>query len=136
VRRYASTRGCGGRRTGRPVKIEVKGLVVKSYSQSFRIQIKTARIKFLISRFAQSNPFTELSVYVVNAKTWLAVQIEITTEFDILGTIFLLMRALRNIAGTKAPIFRDNDRSLSIGRSRKWSSQYGTLPKHQSDERA
>ena len=136
MRRSASTRGRGWRRTGRAVKIEVKGLVLVNYGKGFRFQIKTGRIKFLVSCFSQGNPFAELCINVINAKTRHSVQVEITAELDLFRMIFLLLRTLRNIVWAKNRIFWKVCRSLSIGRCRKWSRPNATLPKHQSDERA
>ena len=136
MRRCASTRGRGWRRTGRAVKIEVKGLVLVNYGKGFRFQIKTGRIKFLVSCFSQGNPFAELCINVINAKTRHSVQVEITAELDLFRMIFLPLRSLRNIAWAKTRFLGNDYRSLSIARRRKWSSPNATLPKHQSDERA
>jgi len=111
-------------------------LVLVSYGKGFRSQIKTARIKFLESRFPQGNPFTELGIDVKKAKTWLAVQIEVTAKLDVFGMIFLPLRALRNIARAKTRFLGNDHRSLSIASRRKWSRPDATLPKQQSDERA
>ena len=136
--RGASTRRRGWRRTGRSVKIEVKGLVLVNYGKGFRFQIKTARIKFLVSRFSQGNPFAELCINVINAETRHSVQVEITAELDLFRMIFLPLRALRNIAWAKNRISGKFCRSLISFRcsKRTRSRPNATLPKHQSDERA
>jgi hypothetical protein len=138
MRGCASTRGRGWRRTGWSVKIEVKGLVLVNYGEGFRFQIKTARIKFLVSRFSQGNPFAELCIDVINAETRHSVQVKITAELDVFRIIFLPLRSLRNVAWAKNRIWGKFCRSLSSSRSRKRSRSRpnATLPKHQSDERA
>jgi hypothetical protein len=138
MRRCASTRGRGWRRTGWSVKIEVKGLVLVSYGKSFRSQIKTARIKFLVRRFSQGNPFTELRLDVKKAKPRHPIQVEIATKLNVFRMIFLLLRSLRNVAWAKTRILGKFCRSLISFRcsKRSRSSPNATLPKHQSDERA
>jgi hypothetical protein len=109
-------------------------LVLVDYGKGFRFHVKIARVEFLVSRLPQGNPFTELSINVINAEMRHPVKIEITAKLDVFRMIFLLLRTLRNIVWAKNRISGKVCRSLSIGRRRKWSRPNATLPKHQSDE--
>ncbi len=111
-------------------------MVLVDYGKGFRFHVKIARVEFLVSRLPQGNPFTELSINVINAETRHPVKIEITAKLDVFRMIFLLLRTLRNIVWAKTRFPGKVCRSLSSSRCRKRSrsSPNATLPKHQSDE--
>lgn len=59
--------------------------------EGFRLGLKISGAVFLVGRFPQRNPFTELSLHVVETKARNPVQIEIASELDVLGMILLLL---------------------------------------------